>query len=382
MLQNRYLNSLDLHETAEGNERRYELLNDLITNGTFLPKTVLYKDIDEDFKRWVDEELVIISDEGKKFPTMSLYSNQRFSEYAQSWEYTDKDNNILLNFKTVTRNNNPELGSIVDKTYNIPGERFYLMKRKLVLDDNGTESLLDLRMKLPVAIDFTYKLSIFTTKYQLINEFNLMVNDKFKSRQCYIRPNEHYMPMHLESISDESQYQIDDRQFYSQSYTIKVLGYTIKESDYKVEERPLKYGINVGFEASSKRKAEVEIDECDTNNPYYYKPITLTINFPDCINDTKFTIDTDFKSENIQLSNILNNYKIFINDEIVENRDLITFKENDEVKIKIARRYKDRDATMILSGYNPNAVYDENKDNPESVLDITQTEDFYDINQE
>ena len=32
-----------------------------------------------------------------------------------------------------------------------------------------SESFLDLRMKQPVAIDFEYKVSIFTTKYEKIN---------------------------------------------------------------------------------------------------------------------------------------------------------------------------------------------------------------------
>ena len=37
------------------------------------------------------------------------------------------------------------------------------------------------------------------------------------------------MPMFLDAINDESEYTIDDRKFYSQSYQIKVMGYIIRK---------------------------------------------------------------------------------------------------------------------------------------------------------
>ena len=77
-----YKNYLDIHDQAVGDERRYELMSEILKNGTFLPKTVEYKDIDEDFKRWVEEELKIVSDNAKEFPTMTLCSNPRFSDYT------------------------------------------------------------------------------------------------------------------------------------------------------------------------------------------------------------------------------------------------------------------------------------------------------------
>ena len=198
-----YKNYLDIHDQAVGDERRYELMSEILKNGTFLPKTVEYKDIDEDFKRWVEEELKIVSDNGKEFPTMTLFSNQRFSEYTQSWRFTDKDKNLLLNFKSINRENNPQYGKIQNGYWNIPREdRFYTIKKQIVLDDNGSESFLVLKMHQPMAIDLTYRLSIFTNKYQSINEFNTLVNRMFRARQCYIRPNGHFMPMTLESISD------------------------------------------------------------------------------------------------------------------------------------------------------------------------------------
>ena len=241
----RYLNDIELKSTSVGDERRLELLNQIVKDGTFLPKTVEYSDIDADFKRWVEEDLRV-SYNGSLFPTMVLYSNQRFTEYSQSWRYTDSNKNLILNFKTITRENNPNYGKIQNGLWNIPGNRFYTMKSTKVLDDNGSESLLLLKVRQPMAVDLIYKVSIFTTNIQAINDFNVIVNDAFKSRQAYIRPNGHYMPMILENISDKSSYQISDRQFYSQTFQIKVMGYVLREEDMKIEERPRKHGIKFG----------------------------------------------------------------------------------------------------------------------------------------
>jgi hypothetical protein len=331
-----YRNHIQLKEESVGNERRIEMLSDILQNGTFLPKTVEYKDIDETFKKWVEEKLYITA-EGKEVPTMVLYSNQRFSEYTQSWEFTDANKNLILNFKTVSRENNPQYGSIHNKLWNIPGERFYLMKRCKVLDDNGTESFLDLKMKQPMAIDLSYKVTIFCTKYQLINDFNTLVNGLFDARQEYIWPNNHPMPMTLDGVQDESNYQIDDRQFYGQSYNIKVMAYIITEDDYRVEEVPLKRKV-IQTTMTNSKKAVAEIDE-DINE--------ITITFPSGCNKAKFTIDCDFETTHQESENIKKEILRFTGEEkllatiLVNDTEISTgkyiFKKNDEIKVKIKK---------------------------------------------
>ena len=123
-----YKNILRLRPRPYGQERRENLTKEVLKDSTPLPVPVDYKDIDEEFKRWVDEDLSV-SFEGEKIPTVALFSNQRFSEYMQTWQNVDKKKNMLLNFKTITRENNPKAGTIVGDTRNIPGERTYLMRR-------------------------------------------------------------------------------------------------------------------------------------------------------------------------------------------------------------------------------------------------------------
>lgn len=378
----KYLNDIELKSASVGNERRLELLSQIVKDGTFLPKTVEYSDIDADFKRWVEEDLRV-SYNGSLFPTMVLYSNQRFTEYSQSWRYTDANKNLILNFKTITRENNPNYGKIHDGLWNIPGNRFYTMKSTKVLDDNGSESLLLLKVRQPMAVDFVYKVSIFTTNIQAINDFNVIVNDAFKSRQAYIRPNGHYMPMILENISDKSSYQISDRQFYSQTFQIKVMGYVLREEDMKIEERPLKRGIKFGsYLNRTKAFVEVEEDPCDNHERYVNIPTRLIINFPVCVKKVEFDgIGQDFVITEITSENI-SEYKIYVNDEILGPELPIGIKDGEAVRINIRPKSSRFPSKLVLHGYDPGNVFDKDAEEYTEEKEKINTEVEYEMDAE
>lgn len=379
-----YKNKLNLvKDDVHGNERRREILSNIFQNSTPLPKAITYEEIDKYFKKWVETELSIAC-EGRELPTMSLFSNQKFSEYSQTWSYSDENKNLLMNFKTVSRDNNPQDGNNQGGLWNIPGDRYYLMFRESVLDNNGTESFLDYKVKQPFCIDLLYKVSIFTNKFQTINEFNNKVNDKFKARQCYLNVNGHYIPMILDSITDDSEYSINDRQFFSQTYIIKVMAYIINEDDFKVEEIPSRFVIN--FTDSDDKKSIAEIEEGNIasstgqwGDKYYFKPILLKLTYPLCNDICKFTIDTDFNIDNIEYENIFKNkLRIFINDDEYFGEQ-INFKKNDAIKIIIKRLYKEKESIMLIYGHDPNIVYSYDNNLPEIEKDFVQYEDEYDI---
>ena len=141
------INHIDLVDNVSvGNVRQREILQQPFNKAAVLPKTVTLRDMDDAFKDWV-KTLRMVAEDGTEYPTISLFSNQRFSEYSQSWSHTDDNNNLLLNFKTVTRDNNPQYGKIQSGLWNIPGDRFYRIKRYKVLDENGIGFLVDLRMR-------------------------------------------------------------------------------------------------------------------------------------------------------------------------------------------------------------------------------------------
>ena len=143
-----FLNKMKLREKAIGKDRRENFAKEILYKDTPLPKPLEYADIDTSFKDFVSDTLDIAY-EGKRLPTFTLFSNQRFSEYSQTWEHVDENRNLLMNFKTISRENNPRFGGNQGGLWNIPGERHYTILTKTVLDDNGTESFERYSMKQP-----------------------------------------------------------------------------------------------------------------------------------------------------------------------------------------------------------------------------------------
>ena len=334
----------------EGNYERLRFIKDALQDSTFLPKTLDYEDIDKAFKEWVESLKIYTNEtEKKEFPTYVLFSNQRFSEYTQSWQYTDANKNLILNFKTITRENNPQYGRIQDGMWNIPGEQWFLLKRETVLDDNDTESFLDLSMKMPTAVDLNFKVSIFTDKYIHLNEFNTLINREFNSRQVYISPNGHDIPMVIDGISDESSYNIDDRQFYCQSFNIKVMGYIITKDDYRITHAPKKMSLSpFVFSSNGSMTVNEIIDEQDIDNV----KITYEVIFDGrgggrgC-----FVMPRDLMVNSIELDNVYRNtaYEIWLNGEKVDIVEKF-LKKDDKLRIKVRSTDVDKITTIKIIG--------------------------------
>ncbi len=66
----------------------------------------------------------------------------------------------------------------------------------------------------PVPVDITYNVKIFCTKMRHLNEFNKLVLQKFSSRQAYTFVKGHYVPLILNTVSDESVLDIEKRKYY------------------------------------------------------------------------------------------------------------------------------------------------------------------------
>ena len=330
-MSNLYKNTFDFRTIPDPIERRKNISKEIVRHADYMPKTVKYEDIDVSFKEWVDEN-IDISQDGIKLPTMVLYSNQRFSEYLQTWKYTDDNNNIRLNFKTVTRENNPNHGTILGDTYNIPHNKFYNFKSIQAIDDNGKRYRIDYKMKQPTAVDLVYKISIMTNRYVTLNEFNETIHKVFNGKQSYICPNGHYMSIVLENISDESEYNIEDRQFFSQNFTVKVRGYILKEDDFRVEENPIASVVCFEGDGSYRKKPIIELSEYDPcfvedeEEKYYFKPIEIDVDLSFCHpfrGKTKFTIDEDFTLTGFEIKepeNIVeDDIKLFVNDILISS---------------------------------------------------------------
>lgn len=400
---------------AIGKERRLNAVKTVLDNQPHFPKEVTYKDIDQAVFDWLDKEIEL-NIENKRFPTYKLFSNQRISEYGQNWKEMDEKGNLEINFKTITRENNPQKGENQGNSFNIPDNGYYPIFKTYVLEENGDEVIQVYSMKQPFSVNLIYTVTVFTSSYKKLNEMNVKMQDQFKALEKYIFPNGFAMPMTLESVSDESDYQIDDRKYYAQSYQLKLLAFIINESDYKVQKIPsrIKTRFVAGMNSSNRNKPnqfmldtvneggqmlisnkigcgessldkekvevpfeeqycsvndemEVDIDEIegkqicwkDTEDEMYVnKKIFITINFNECRKVCEFELGSILELETIEMTNI-KSFKLYINSEEINVEDSdVSFDEGDVVMVKCELKDETEKAVMTIICYDPDAVLD------------------------
>jgi hypothetical protein len=284
-------------------------------------------------------------------------------------------------------------------------------------------------MKQPFGVNFTYSVSIVTNKMELMNEMNEKMHYEFNAIQCYIAPNEHPMSMTLEDISDGSEYTIDDRKYYSQTFKIKVRGYIIRREDYKVERIPSRLVMSfndsdasgiVNRRGKNRRDDEkvkfievksdkfkldgfkdderciipipeeverpVEIYEptddadncCIPDNGRYYNKIMKVIMSFDCESELAFVIDKEMIADHIETDNVYD-FRIIINGEVIDLMQGYKFQQNDEIMVRITKDDVEKPSEFTIVGYDPNEAVDR-ENLPESSLDEKPDEEHILIN--
>jgi hypothetical protein len=401
----------------------------ILEEGTPFPKPIEYSDIDQEMFNWVDKKFNLVYD-GVRLPTYKLYSTQRLSEYTQTWSQTDDYGNMIMNFKTISRENNPQKGENQGSYFNIPGHKDFAMFYVPVLQENGTEAYDKYTMKQPFAVNFMYSVSIITNKMELLNEMNEMMHYEFNAITAYISPNEHPMPLTLEDVSDESEYTIDDRKYYSQTFKIKLKGYIIRREDYKVERIPSRLVMSshdsdaagivnrrgknrrpdekvqfiegenlalknkIGFiENALETDEQCEIppiedtpppppeiyEELDGNDDccvpeedrYFNKVMKVIMRFDSCTLELTFQIDKDMALDSVETENVYD-FKILVNGELMNLDNEVKFLKDDEITVRITREDEFGESVVTLVGYDPETKFDK-KNAPETSLD----EPFY-----
>ena len=359
----KHIQPIKYSEKPFGNEVRKSYQKTILEKAPIFPKPLEYEDIDNAFFDFVKNEIDVTVN-GEVVPTFTLFSSQRFSEYSQTWNHSDEEGNLLMNFKTVNRDSNPSFGDNQGGLWNIPGNRRYTILQRTVLDDNGTESYEKYSMKQPYTVDLAYRINFVTNVFENINTFNQKVNYLFKARQCYIRPNGHYIPMVIDEINDESTYSIEDRKFYVQSISVKVMAYIIHETDFEIEKTPKR--IFLAMEGETTKKPKISIDEYDTDK-FEYTSIDMTVEFQPFMDKAKFESDTDFVVEKVESKNV-RSLRLFKNGTMVYYKDGFKIKNGDEIKIKLFLLEINKPSVVYLHGYNPNKTYN-SEETPEFVYD-------------
>jgi hypothetical protein len=224
--------NIKIVKPKKGVERREELIDDFSEGGTFLPRGVMYEDMDKSFIDFVEKDLMLSID-GDKVPVIFL-TLQRWSEFSKTWQHADKYKNIEMPFITIVRQPNPQVGNNQSGLYNIPGRNNYTYY-KVPTFEGGRKGVDVYKVPQPTSVDITYEVRIFSTKMRDLNKFNMKVLKAFNSIQYYIRVKGHPMPLLLNNVGDESN--IDDfenRRFYVQPFEIVLEGFILDEDDFEV----------------------------------------------------------------------------------------------------------------------------------------------------
>jgi hypothetical protein len=326
--------NIKLTKDKVGFERRQEILDDIDRKGTFLPRGVMYEDMDKSFIDFIDKELELVVD-GEKVPVIFL-TLQRWSEFSKTWQHSDKYKNVKMPFITIVRQPNPQVGQNQAGLFNIPGRRTYTYM-KVPTFEGGRKGVDVYKIPQPTSVDITYEVRLFTNKMRDLNKLNIKVQQAFNAIQHYIRVNGHPMPLLLENIGDESN--IDDfenRRFYVQPFEIRLQGYILDENQFEVIpaiNRALVMGEITETKLKPRFKPTVNKFEGTLTYNIIFKPNS----------EDNFKFNTEFDSKFTDIVNIENITNILIEVNGVEKFNGIVFSNSfvvnagDEIYIKVTK---------------------------------------------
>jgi hypothetical protein len=227
-----YRKYLNISPHKQGLAQRQSILNDIANQGTYLPKGILHEDMDGEMINYVDNDIEL-SLAGEKVPVIFL-SIQRWAEFTKTWQYSDINKNIKLPFITIVRKPDPQVGTNYAGSFNVPGRpTFTYMK---IPTWSGNIKGYDIyKIPQPISVDITYEVRLFCNRMRDLNSMNRKILTSFSPGEKYIKVNGHPIPLLLDSIGDESVItNLDERKYYVQLYTIKMLGYLLDEDDFVV----------------------------------------------------------------------------------------------------------------------------------------------------
>jgi hypothetical protein len=184
--------------------------------------------------------------DGKDVPVIFL-TNERWAEFAKTWQYVDLDKNLLTPFITIVRTAESE-GTRLGKRYSVPQRRAFRYIDVPIADEGQA---INLRFKIPepTNIDLSYDVRFFT-KYQ--NDVNLFDEKKFRlftSRQAYLYVKGNPMPLLLEGQSSQNTVQDSkgDR-MYVKVHQLRAQGFILSDEDFEITKTTRLPNINVSVQ--------------------------------------------------------------------------------------------------------------------------------------
>lgn len=336
--------TIDLVPPKTLSARRHELLEFINKDGTYLPKSVLHADLDLGMLEFVKNELKTTVS-GKDIQVIDkIITNQRWSQFTETWDFKDPDFNVDLPFITVVRSPEVRYGTNPSTQYTIPNRKqFYYAT---VPTWNGNQKGYDVyTIPQPVPVDINYSVKILCNRMRELNTFNKNVLQTFSSRQAYTFIKGQYVPIIMNNLTDESIIDLDRRNYYMQSYEFTMLGYLIDEEEFQVKPAVARvlqlYEVDVNVKQGRR-------NELFPPNPdeFEYK-----LFFTDT-NDSLIDDAVDYKV-NLSLVSTLNvdSWDVYINgDYYGSDLDLIQLNTKDLFQVNVTKSTIGQEATIIYQG--------------------------------
>lgn len=334
-----YRKNLKFTPTPEGFQARQNILNDIANPGTYLPKGILHEDMDREFIQYMENDISLVLG-GEKVPVIFL-SIQRWAEFAKTWTFSDEYKNVKMPFITIIRKPDAQTGTNYAGTFNVPGKPTFTYM-KIPTWDGNIKSYDIYKIPQPVSVDLNYEVRLFCTRMRDLNILNKLMLDSFSAGEKYIRVNGHPIPLMLDSIGDESSIQnLDEKRYYVQLFSIKMLGYLLDPQQFEVTPA-ISRSINFFEIAENVHYAAYQIKTREED-----EIIELNISYEPGINIFQLTVENDALINNISLENV-SSYTITVNGDVKTIPFEVKF--GDTLNITITKLDVANPAYVLLSG--------------------------------
>jgi hypothetical protein len=199
---------------------------------------------------------------------------------------------IMLDIKDI---NNLDSESML-MTYE--GKNPYIMYMKIPTWDGNIKGYDIYKIPQPISVDITYEVRLFCNRMRDLNKMNRKILTSFSAGEKYIRVNGHPIPLMLDSIGDESVItNLDERKYYVQLYTIKMMGYLLDEDDFVVTPA-VNRAINFYEISENLYRASYQVDADDER-----KTICINIIFQRGVNNVTIPIEIGATYNSVNVTN-------------------------------------------------------------------------------
>jgi hypothetical protein len=326
-----------------GRERRQQMLDDITDNGTYLPKGVLHADLDLGMLDFVKDQLQLVVS-GKKVPTIDkIITNQNWSQFVETWNFQDLDNNVSLPFIATVRMPEVKYGTFQGGAANIPVRREFFYYTVPTWD--GQRKGADVyKIPQPIPVDIGFNVKLFCNRMRELNEFNKIVMQTFTSKQAYQQIKGHYIPIILDDVSDESAKDLEKRKYYIANYKFTMKGLLIDEEEFQIS--PAITRQVTMFEVDTKvRGRNVKIEP---PRPNFFDLEILLPSGTTQLNETfRYTADIIVNS-----TDNISSYSVYINNNYVgDNLQTIQITEEDVLKIIVVKNDNTQSSTLNTTAY-------------------------------